>query len=203
MKHYLVKILNKLRLNKIESKRNVRRIQKLKQSGKSDFSRWSKNDVFHDNWNERTKMLATYLNKNAKIIEFGAGSMSLRSQLLKSQRYTPSDLVSRTKETIVYDLNGTQNFDFKNFDTAFFSGVLEYVFDIEALFKNMMDDKLENIILSYKCFEGNKRARELNGWLSDYTERQLEEIFNNFNYRIVETNRWNGQKLYSLKLKQS
>ena len=49
--------------------------------------------------------------------------------------YTPSDIVARSPDFLVSDLNEKIPFELSRFDTAVFSGVLEYVYDIEKVFE--------------------------------------------------------------------
>lgn len=199
MKNYYKIIGNYFFQNKIQKSENENRITILRNKKKSDYERWSKPNSLQKNWNERIKILATFLPENAIILEFGAGAMYLKQLLNENQKYTPSDLVKRFPETIVCDLNQPIGIDLTQFDTVIFSGVLEYVYNIELLINQLESSKIKNIILSYACSDIIKVSREKNGWLSDYTKGELEKIFNKYNYRIIEYTLWNNQSLFQLK----
>lgn len=74
----LKKIVRKLRSLFVRNKEIIR-IQFLRFLKKTDYFRWKKMNVFHDNWNDRTALLSDYILPNANIIEFGAGNMFLKN----------------------------------------------------------------------------------------------------------------------------
>jgi hypothetical protein len=165
---------------------------------RSDVERWSQNKALHENWNERTELLASFLTDSAKIIEFGAGVMHMKKLIKPNQIYTPSDLIKRFPDTVVFDLNEPINIDLSAYNTVVFSGVLEYVYDVEFLFKRLNNENINRIILSYCCSDLMKVSREKNGWLSDYTKFELEIIFKKNNYKIINYEIWNSQSIFNL-----
>jgi hypothetical protein len=175
-----------------QSENMILRIQK-----KSDIKRWRKNEELFQDWDERTMILGSFIISNANIIEFGAGNMALKSFLNNYKSYTASDILCRFEETIVCDLNQTIPFDLLHYDTAVFSGVLEYVYDIETVF-TQMSSSIKQIVLSYCCVDIVKLSRDKNGWLSDYKKNELEAIFKKYNYRIENYQEWRNQSLYNL-----
>lgn len=181
--------------NTLESKTVV-----LKKDRKSDVERWSQNNSLHENWNERTELLASYLSDTANIIEFGAGSMFMKTILKSNQLYMPSDLIKRYPNTLVCDLNKPLEFDLSLYDTVVFSGVLEYVYDIENVFEQIQKAAIKQVVLSYCCSDILKVSREKNGWLSDYTKSEMEAIFKKNNYRIADYQVWNKQSIFNLRI---
>lgn len=165
----------------------------------TDFDRWKQNDELHENWNERTAILADYVNSNSKIIEFGAGNMFLKDYL-KPIHYTPTDIVKRFENTLVCDLNQEIEIDLSGYETAVFSGVLEYVHNIDHVFNQMNSFNINQVVLSYCCSDINKASRLLNGWFSDLTRADLETIFGKYNYKILDYKEWKEQSIYNLKL---
>ena len=101
--------------------------------GASDVSRWADAGKFND-WEERTKLIATLIPAEARVIEFGAGKRQLEKHLDSTCTYVPSDLVSRGPDTIVLDLNKRPLPDLstQSFDVAVLAGVLEYVADLPS-----------------------------------------------------------------------
>ena len=176
MKIRLRQLFNSVFKNKKQNYLEVKTIA-LKIQKKSDIERWSENNSLYENWNQRTEILATFLSGTAKIIEFGAGAMHLKQFIKPTQTYVASDIVKRFPETLVFDLNGQLDINLSMYDTVIFSGVLEYVYNIESLFEKMKQEKINQIILSYCCSDVMKVSRVKNGWLSDYTHMQLESIF--------------------------
>lgn len=202
--NYMIAFLKKIVSNFFQSNQVNPKIteaqeinKQLRESKVSDLVRWSQNEELYPDWNERTLLLGTYINPNANIIEFGAGNMILKTNLDNYKSYTPSDIIQRFEETLVCDLNQTLNLDVSKYDTAVFSGVLEYVYDIDNVFKHL-SVSVNQIVLSYSCADIVKLSRDRNGWLSDYSREELEGIFIKYNYRIGNYIEWRNQSLYNL-----
>ncbi len=186
-------LLNKRNKNSIESK-----TKRLKAQKKSDIERWSKDYLFYENWNERTKLIGSFLTENADIIEFGAGNMYLKTMLKTNQNYSASDIVKRYPETIVCDLNKTIEIDLSKFDTVIFSGVLEYVYDIYNVFNMISEQEVKYVILSYACSNFDNVSREKKGWLSDFNKNELLKIFEDNNYELLNYSEWKNQSIFNL-----
>lgn len=180
------------RVHKIEESTSQIRNEK-----KSDIERWQdKNELFID-WNERTAILGDFIALDSDIIEFGAGNMFLKKYLSNYRSYTPSDIVKRFDETVVCDLNGTIDIDFSKYQAVVFSGVLEYVYDIDRVFEIISKD-IKQVVVSYCCSDIVTLTREKNGWLSDYTYNELIEIFKKYNFEIINYAEWRKQSIFNL-----
>lgn len=186
------RIQNQIRINRIE--KSTKRLKELK---RTDYKRWKKNSELFENWNERTKILADYISPKARVIEFGAGNMFLKDYL-NPEYYTPTDIVKRFEEIVLCDLNNPIVIDLKKYDTAVFSGVLEYVYDINNVFAQLSKNKINQVVLSYCCSDIVKLSREKNGWLSDLTKVELENIFKINNYYLKEYQEWNNQSIFAI-----
>jgi hypothetical protein len=169
----------------------------LKTKKQSDTGRWQDSKELYEDWNERTAILARLVHPGSSVIEFGAGNMSLRKELPENCTYTPSDIVKRTDDTIVCDLNNPISFELFVYNTAVFSGVLEYVYDVDAVFK-ALQPHIHYIILSYACSDTCRHNRLAQGWLSDYSEGQLLEIFARFKYEVKGKQEWRQQTIFNL-----
>jgi hypothetical protein len=170
----------------------------LRSEKKSDVSRWKDNNQLFNDWNERSALLGDFLRPNLRILEFGAGNMFLKTYLKNYKSYTPSDIIKRFDETIVCDLNRPLLIDLSIFDVAVFSGVLEYVYDIDSVFNQLNRNNVKQIVMSYCCSDVVEISRAKNGWLSDYTKSELELIFIKYNYRIKSYIEWRKQSIYNL-----
>ena len=201
MKKYLVKVKNILIRRKKKSSRNEeeqRRVKALRQLKESDLQRWSKDQVFYDDWNERSHILGSYVADGSRVIEFGAGKGVLENYFNKTITYQPVDIVQRTPNFLVCDLNKIPlSISLAAYNTAIFSGVLEYVYDIEVLFEQF-STQIPHMILSYSCSDICKQNRLTNGWLSDYTLADLKTIFKKYNYKINREQHWKDQTLFEL-----
>jgi len=203
MKKLLIRLINKiksfLKPSKKEtiSENRLETIATLRQQKKSDIERWSLNEQLFEDWNERTKILGDFIKPKAKIIEFGAGNMFLKNYLKNYSKYTPSDIIKRFDETVVADLNETLSINLSDYDTVVFSGVLEYVYDIENIFSQVTPE-IQQIVLSYCCSDIVKLSRPINGWLSDYTRKQLIEIFEKYDFVVQDYQEWKHQSIFNL-----
>lgn len=185
-------------LNRIKSiQKNTIKLKKEKQS---DINRWKNSNELFEDWDQRTSILGNYITTGSKVIEFGSGNMSLNKMLPKNCTYTPSDIVKRTEETIVCDLNEPISFDLSLYNTAVFSGVFEYVYDIDTVFKQL-EKHIPHIILSYACSDICTHNRLINGWLSEFTEKQLLDIFAKYSYDVIDKQEWRQQTIFNLNKK--
>ena len=186
---------------KWKNSHRIKKIQKntilLKKEKQSDLNRWKNSKELFEDWNERTSILGHYVNPEARVIEFGSGNMSLKAVLPKNCTYTPSDIVKRTEETIVCDLNQPISIDLTLYNTAVFSGVFEYVYDIDGVFQQL-EKNINYIILSYACSDICLHDRLVNGWLSEYTENQLLNIFAKYHYEVIDKQIWRQQTIFNL-----
>ena len=200
MKHLIYRLKFFLGLD-TQTKRIKQRELKTKaliKEKRSDFDRWKSDSELLANWNERTAILASYIQADTHIIEFGAGAMYLKTLLNHVASYTPSDIVKRHETTLVCDLNQPIDFDLTRYDVAVFSGVLEYVYDIDNVVKTMSEANINQLILSYCCSDIVTLTRTKNGWLSDYTRPELEAIFLSNGYNITDYREWHKQSIFNL-----
>jgi hypothetical protein len=202
----LKKMINYLK-NIPTRRKNLNRIKsiqkntiKLKKEKQSDINRWKNSNELFEDWDQRTSILGNYIAPGSKVIEFGSGNMSLKKMLPKNCTYTPSDIVKRTEETIVCDLNEPISFDLSFYNTAVFSGVFEYVYDIDTVFKQL-EKHIPHIILSYACSDICTHNRLINGWLSEFTEKQLLDIFAKYSYDVIDKQEWRQQTIFNLNKK--
>jgi hypothetical protein len=202
----LKKMINYLK-NIPTRRKNLNRIKsiqkntiKLKKEKQSDINRWKNSNELFEDWNQRTSILGNYITPGSKVIEFGSGNMSLKKMLPENCVYTPSDIVKRTEETIVCDLNEPISFDLSFYNTAVFSGVFEYVYDIDSVFKQL-EKHIPHIILSYACSDICTHNRLINGWLSEFTEKQLLDIFAKYSYDVIDKQEWRQQTIFNLNKK--
>jgi len=167
----------------------------------SDYNRWSQNESLIADWDSRTLMMSDYIKAESSVLEFGAGRMVLKAHLPTGCKYTPSDIVSRGEGTIVCDLNKVlPKFEYHNY--IIFSGVLEYVKNIDALIQQLKD-KTEYIICSYSTKHLNSKNRTIFGWINNHTNEELLLIFKKNAFQLKETNLWNTQTIYVFQKRDS
>jgi hypothetical protein len=168
--------------------------------GASDYRRWSNaTSLSVLDWESRTAQMAKLIPPGTTVLEFGAGRMILKNHLAEGCKYIPSDLVDRGSGTIVCDLNARDLPVFPPHDVVFFSGVLEFVYDLNRLAAHISQD-CNIIVASYSCVAeeqaANKRARRAAGWVNDYTSGEFERLFARSGFRCDHVECWNTQKIY-------
>jgi hypothetical protein len=165
--------------------------------GGSDYRRWGDPRSLSPDWDLRTQQIARLIPQGASVLEFGAGRMTLRAHLPDGCKYTPSDLIDRGSGTIVCDLNARELPAFPAHDVAVFSGVLEYINDIDYLL-NSIAQSVRVIIASYAVHEQvpGKLERRSHGWVNDYTSGEFEALFLRSGFRRDRVESWRGQAIY-------
>jgi hypothetical protein len=165
--------------------------------GGSDYRRWSDSRCLSPDWDTRTEQIASLIPPGKTVLEFGAGRMTLKNHLPEGCKYTPSDLVDRGDGTIVCDLNAGELPEFPLHDVAVFSGVLEYINDVEQLIAKLKM-KVDMIVASYAVRDqiADKLLRRSCGWVNDYTDVQFKNIFVRLGFRCDHVESWNDQKIY-------
>jgi glycosyltransferase involved in cell wall biosynthesis len=148
-------------------------------------------------WDSRTEQIARLIPPGATVLEFGAGRMTLRDCLPEGCKYIPSDLVDRGGGTIVCDLNARELPAFPPHDVAVFSGVLEYINDINSLI-NKIKQNVNVVIASYSVLERVPSAvvRRSHGWVNDHTAGEFEGIFLRSGFRCERAEGWRNQEIY-------
>ncbi|AUC75821.1 hypothetical protein CW732_09065 [Olleya sp. Bg11-27] len=166
----------------------------------SDVQRWEKTEALFEDWNQRTNIMAQYIGAHDSVLEFGAAKLALKQFIPETVKYTPSDIVDRGEGTIVCDLNRKPYPEFNRQDVIFFSGVLEYVFDIPDLVQ-FLSTKTNKFIISYCTFDSfsSQENRKINGWVNQYTNLEIINIFKENTFELIETKTWRKQNIYVFK----
>jgi hypothetical protein len=143
---------------------------------KSDYKTWGNENNLKLDWAHRTQVMAQLIPNHSKVIEFGAGRMFLKDYLPLNCSYVPSDLVKRSPETIICDLNSLELPTFSFYDIAFFSGVIEYINNVPKVIKHL-SPSINSVIVSYATYDLTPKYRRVNGWVNDYTLIQFINLF--------------------------
>lgn len=168
---------------------------------KSDKVRWQKKENLYTSWEGRSQLMAEWIPENTSVMEFGCGNMHLQKYLPKNCKYTPSDIVKRDQNTIVIDLNKHPLPNISAHDIFFFSGVLEYVYDVENLIK-ILSKKCRWLILSYTPCQSKSRNevmwRRSEGWVNDYSLAEFMELLSQNGFHLIKQTKWKQQSLFCL-----
>jgi hypothetical protein len=185
--------------------RRLARTVRMLVMGRSDTDWWGDANNLHVGWAGRSEAMARMLPAGSVVLEFGAGDQSLKRHLPEGSRYLPSDLVQRTQETIVCDLNLRPLPDFSSLGatTTVLSGVLEYVHRVDEV-ALWLATVAPMCLVSYcpaKVRFAGERALRLavraeNGWVSALTSDELVASFKRAGFDGGAVDRWRGHQIY-------
>ena len=168
--------------------------------GHSDIKRWSDARELLPEWEERTRLLARLVQPSSHILDFGAGSRTLQKYLTPDCTYLALDLVARSADTFVCDLNSRPLPDLSSFhiDTAVFGGVLEYMQNLPELV-GWLSKYVQCCIASYECAQPpenfwqhlrQRKARASAGWVNNFQENEFVSLFEAQGLKLVRREMW-------------
>lgn len=133
----------------------------------------------------------------SRVVDVGAGSQVIRGLLAENCDYVPVDLVSRSPDTVVCDLNRDALPDLTA-DWLVGSGVVEYVFDVDRLL-TWMASVAPRIVFSYELADDETRYyRRARSWVNDFTAGQMCALLSRHGLTVVDTAHWKRQTIYWL-----
>lgn len=148
---------------------------------------WAALENHSEHWDKRTKLLVELVGDDTSVFEFGAGRSVFMSCAKPGIRYGHHDLVARNRDTQVFDLNIRPLPVIQGYQTAVFSGVLEYVVDLESFF-NWLAEYFQIVVCSYATRErtGTLRERHAAGWQNHLKENDLMALLNQIGFQCVQ-----------------
>lgn len=166
---------------------------------KTDIERWANDQNLDPDWGERTQIIASKIAAGSSVIEFGAGGLALQAMLPESCSYQPSDVVSRSAETIVLDLNHEFPRLPQRYDYAVFSGVIEYVNDVSRVLV-WLHSVASKLVMSYAITDNlhDPITRMQSGWLNHLSDAELKRAFAEAGWRVERVTNWRAQVIYEL-----
>lgn len=172
--------------------------------GRADYGRWTDSRNLEAWWDSRTEILARLIPRGARVIEFGAGRRQLEKMLGNSCLYFPADLVDRGPGTIVFDLNTRPlpDLSYLNADVAVFGGTLEYLSDLESVVE-WLAQQVRYCVASYAYTDNEnvlgireRLARCHHGYMNNYTEEELEQMFRRCGFICKAKEAWASQRIF-------
>jgi hypothetical protein len=159
--------------------------------------RWLDDRSFDESWDERSRLMARGIRPGSRVVDVGAGAQALRSALPPHCTYVPIDIVQRTPDTVVCDLNREDPPTlFADYIVA--SGLVEYVKDVPQLIR-WIAGVAPNIVLSYEAADGETRYyRRRSGWVNSYTEKEIRQLLGRGGLDVVDSAVWRRQTVYWL-----
>ena len=144
-------------------------------------------------WNERAALASALLANCASVADLGCGRMWLERHLKPSTQYLPVDVVARDDRTIVVDLN-QQPLPALNVEGWAALGLLEYLFDVPSLFRDMS----RTVVTSYNPVDLGNERRLSHAWINAYDTLELEAVFVGAGWSIVERATLGSQRVWKL-----
>ena len=165
----------------------------------NQVERWADLTNFDAAWDERTKLIAGMIVPNSAVLEFGSGREQLEAFLPEGCSYQPADIVARSPRTMAANLNEGFPALTRRYDVIVFSGVLEYIHDLEPLLREVRRHA-DGCILSYATTDDLDcvATRMRNGWVHHYSLSQLLPMIERAGFRVTETKHWNAQVILRL-----
>lgn len=122
------------------------------------------------------------------IIDLGCGKEALRSIIPCDTTYTPVDYIQRNPQVIVCDFNAHEFPNIKA-DAMFVSGLLEYIADPVWFIKNVCAAGKYCAIsyCSFNTFSDISYRRQM-GWINDFTADNILELFDIYNFKLLNKN---------------
>jgi len=166
----------------------------------NDINRWNKVALETHKWDERNKIIASYIPSGVSVLDIGAGEQTLQ-KYLNDTEYVPCDIVQRSENILFCDLNKSifPNIN-KRFDYVVCSGVFEYLIDAANVLRKL-HELGDIIILSYAPFYkgDSKIIRVTNGWKNHFTKTEFENLFSNSDLTWQILGLWKDQYIYLLR----
>src|SRR5690606_18515194 len=94
--------LQRSRRERIAATRHLRR------SGATDLDRWSVGENLDRAWERRVVAAADLIAPGSSVVDLGAGRQALARHLPAGATYTPADVVPRSPDTVIVDVNAGQ-----------------------------------------------------------------------------------------------
>jgi len=166
----------------------------------SGVSRWADPSSLHAEWDSRTRQIATQIAPNSSVIEFGAGRLVLAQSLPEGCTYQPSDIADRGAGTLICDLNRGMPILATVYDVAVFSGVLEYLENLDPVLL-LLKNHARFVIASYASIEEcpDHLTRRMNGWVNHLSGRQFVQSFEQVGFLLDSSQTWGDQTIYKFR----
>lgn len=143
----------------------------------TDCGRWCRWENLYDQADLRCGVAAHFVPEQSSVIDCGSGFSMLRDYIPASCSYTPLDLVARTRDTIVADLNQNQYPD-KHYDVTVALFLLEFLHEPES-FLQWAARHSSQLITSYTPMDNlSSTKRRESGFFNDLTLQGVNELLN-------------------------
>jgi hypothetical protein len=164
----------------------------------TNFDRWRTIGREDSKWHSRYEMLVRYVRPFDRVLELGCGSQHLRGLLHETCRYTPTDVIQRTPDCHVVDLNSSSLPSLAAHDICIAAGVFEYVADVSAVidWACSLADSLAFSYCTTNDYPSIEKRHFEYGWFSHLTHDALLASCSTRGISCTRVGRWHRQNLY-------
>lgn len=149
-----------------------------------------------ESYNERIQLMSRYITSESSVLDIGCGQETLKKYLPKNCKYTGCDLIQRSSDTLVINVN-TWFILPDIYKYIFCSGVLEYINNLPRFLTTIRFWGNE-FIFSYACKQSSIEERQKSDWVNHYTYNELITIFKQYGFLIIDINQWKNQDIFYL-----
>lgn len=151
------------------------RVRSLIAAQQSDTERWERPVSVQRLWEMRTRVAAGMIAPSSRVLDLGCGAMALRDHLPPGCTYIAADLVKRSKDTHLIELN-KGIWPAVSADCVTALGLLEYIYDVRSFMAGVRVCG-PILILTYHIRADPSiaaaEARIKMGWLSDFSQSDI------------------------------
>jgi len=141
----------------------------------TDTARWAEMQNLATQWDSRAAMAAEWIPAGSRVLDIGAGAMTLGTLLAPGCTYQPADVVARDERCFVVDLNRGE-FPPGTYDVITFLGVLEYVHDAQRTLR-LAHAAAPAMVVTYCGQTGLEvESRRGLGWVNDYDDAAFRAL---------------------------
>lgn len=159
-----------------------------------DRARWELTAQQPPPWDERNRVLASFVPPGSSVVDLGSGAQTLRDYLPAGCSYQPVDLIPGPR-VIVCDFEAGEfpSLD-EPADIAVCSGVLEYLHE-PGLFVARLPSLARQALLSYAVRSRGQPETErmARGWINHFSRAQLLALVRQAGLTPHELTNWRGQ----------
>ena len=163
----------------------ARLTEKLIEEGGTDTPRWAQMNSLATQWDSRAAIAAELIGENARVLDIGAGAMTLGTLLGAGCTYQPADVVERRPGCFVVDLN-KQEFPPGDYDWITFLGVLEYVHDFEWPLRRAAQSAPRMIVTYCSYIGGDIAIRRGMGWVNDIPAAEFQAAIERSGWKVED-----------------
>lgn len=151
----------------------------------SDGARWAHPNELNSGAEARALAAARYVPSGCRVLDLGAGAMALKRHIASDCSYVAADLIARSTDCVVLDLNQNQ-FPGGQFDVVALLEVLEYIHDVPALLRSARTAAMR-LVCSYNPRRDQAVSlRRQQGWFNDFTLDELTGLLTQCGWKISD-----------------